>query len=49
VPGAAPDTLRDGTIVLPVGERPPDLTSHELDDHIRTRVEENPAAAAARV
>ncbi len=30
----------DGTIVLPVGERPPDLTAAEVDDLIRQRVAE---------
>ncbi len=28
----------DGTIVLPAGERPPDLTADELDRHVRQRL-----------
>jgi hypothetical protein len=28
----------DGTIILPVGERPPDLTDDELTEHIRHRI-----------
>jgi hypothetical protein len=28
----------DGTIILPVGERPPDLTDDELTEHIRKRI-----------
>jgi hypothetical protein len=28
----------DGTIILPVGERPPDLTDDELTEHIHKRI-----------
>jgi hypothetical protein len=41
-------TLRpDGTIILPVGERPPDLTDDELDELARRRVEGLIALCAA--
>ena len=34
-------TLRaDGTIILPVGERPPDLTIDELNEHARQRLQQ---------
>jgi len=41
-------TLRpDGTIILPVGERPPDLTDDEMAELTRRRVAALVAARAA--
>ncbi len=39
--GRSYDVKPDGTIVLPVGERPPDLTEDEIDELIRARVHAN--------
>lgn len=36
--GRTYDVKPDGTIVLPVGERPPDLTAHDLIERARERV-----------
>lgn len=36
--GRTYDIKPDGTIVLPVGERPPDLTGDEIREHIRRRL-----------
>jgi hypothetical protein len=42
-------TLRaDGTIILPVGERPPDLTEDELNEHARQRLQQLTAAQPTR-